>query len=149
MTALQAKEICGWIYEPPYDIYGWLPWEEMQALDIEFGDPDIRMKQYISILSTEGELCGFSQIFPLQGVLRLGLGMKPDWCGRGMGKNFVQTVTQEARRRNPHAEIDLEVSTWNERAIRVYEKAGFQITDSYELRTAEGLKSFYCMVYQP
>ncbi|MEX3620515.1 GNAT family N-acetyltransferase [Paenibacillus glucanolyticus] len=149
MREEHAEEICTWSYPPPYDIYGFLPWEQMKGLEVEFGDPIIRQQQYISILDDQDSLWGFAQLFPMHEVTRIGLGMRPDWCGRGMGKRFMQTITQEARRRRPTDEIDLEVMTWNERAIRAYEGAGFRITDTYERLTPQGKGIFHCMVYEP
>ncbi|WP_106769497.1 GNAT family N-acetyltransferase [Paenibacillus faecalis] len=149
MNSNHAAEICSWTYPPPYNIYGWLPWEQMKELAIEFGDPEIRKQQYLSILDEKQRLWGFAQLFPLEGVTRLGLGMRPEWCGLGMGKQFVESIVTEARRRRPDDEIDLEVLTWNKRAIRTYVKAGFEITDTYEKMTPTGKDLFYCMVYKP
>jgi len=56
-------------------------------------------------------------------------------------------IVKEARRRAPHDEIDLEVLTWNDRAIRTYEKAGFERTDTYRRMTPSGMAQFHCMVY--
>lgn len=147
MTSDQAAEVCTWSYPAPYNIYGWLPWDQMEGLGVEFGDPDIRKQQYISIVDEQDRLWGFAQLFPMEGVTRIGLGMRPDWCGLGMGKNFVLTIVDEAKCRKPNDEIDLEVLTWNERAIRTYLRAGFQITDTYERRTPTGNSLFHCMVY--
>ncbi len=147
MRTEHAALICNWQYEPPYNIYGWLPWEQMQQLGIEFGDPQLREQQYVSILDATGELCGFAQFFPLTGTIRLGIGMRPDLCGYGYGESFMRAITEAAIERNPDAEIDLEVLTWNQRAIRTYQKAGFHITDTYSRRTPDGMKPFYCMVY--
>ncbi|WP_151737985.1 GNAT family N-acetyltransferase [Paenibacillus tengchongensis] len=147
MESFHAQEICGWDYKPPYNIYGWLPWEQMQALGIEFGDPKLRGEQYVSVLSGSGELCGFAQLFPMEGVVRLGIGMKPALCGQGMGHLFMKAIVKEALKRYPECEIDLEVLTWNQRAIKAYHKCGFTITDTYERRTPSGDKPFYCMVY--
>lgn len=147
MEEAHARDICSWTYPPPYDIYSFGPWERMKALEIEFGDPDLRRDQYLSVLTESGELAGFAQIFPMVEVSRLGIGMRPDWCGQGLGKSFVQAVVREALRRHPQHEVDLEVLTSNKRAIRTYEKAGFSITDQYERRTPVGMQPFYCMVY--
>ncbi|CAM4501041.1 GNAT family N-acetyltransferase [Paenibacillus typhae] len=147
MEASHAEDICGWEYRPPYNIYGWLPWEQMQALGIEFGDPQLRTEQYVSVVDEEGDLCGFAQLFPMEGVVRLGIGMRPELCGHGRGHSFMNAIVQAALERYPDREIDLEVLTWNQRAIRTYQKCGFTITDTYERRTPSGDKPFYCMVY--
>ena len=149
MTEEEAQDICTWKYEPPYQLYGFLPWEQMKALGIEMGDSDIRRKQYVSVKNRNEELIGFAQYFPLVGVTRIGLGMRPDLLGHGKGAAFVQAIVSDAARRHPEDEIDLEVLTWNHRAIRAYQTAGFLITDTYERPTPEGMGEFHCMVYQP
>ncbi|MFC3750658.1 GNAT family N-acetyltransferase [Paenibacillus sp. GCM10012306] len=148
METSHAEDICHWSYEPPYNIYGWMPWKQMEELGIEFGDPQLRSQQYVSVLNDEGDLCGFAQLFPMEGVVRLGVGMRPELCGHGMGQYFVRAIVQAAVRRYPEREVDLEVLTWNQRAIRTYQKSGFTITDTYERMTPTGSKPFYCMVYE-
>ncbi|ULO07472.1 GNAT family N-acetyltransferase [Paenibacillus sp. 19GGS1-52] len=147
MEIRHAKDICEWIYKPPYNIYGWMPWEQMQALNIEFGDPQLRQEQYVSVINDQEILCGFAQLFPMEGVVRLGIGMRPDLCGHGLGHLFVGSIVEAALKRYPEREIDLEVLTWNQRAVLTYRKCGFTITDTYERRTPTGDKPFYCMVY--
>ena len=149
MQEKHAAEVCSWRYDPPYDIYSWLPWEQMQALEVEFGDAQLRSEQYVSILDEGDELVGFAQYFPLIDVTRLGIGMKPDLCGYGYGHLFVSAIVEEALRRAPRNTIDLEVLTWNKRAIRCYEHVGFSITDEYDKMTPKGVsQTFYCMVFQ-
>jgi ribosomal-protein-alanine N-acetyltransferase len=147
MTTDHAADICQWNYEPPYNIYGWMPWEQMETLGIEFGDPQLRSEQYVSVVNDQGDLCGFGQLFPMEGVVRLGIGMRPELCGHGWGQPFVDVIAQAALDRYPGREVDLEVLTWNQRAIRTYQKSGFTITDTYERMTPTGSKPFYCMVY--
>lgn len=149
MDEYHAAAICEWHYDPPYNIYGWLPWDQMKALEVEFGNATLRQEQYVAILDEEDTLTGFAQYFPMIGVTRLGLGMHPERCGQGRGSDFVRVIAEEARRRNPQNEIDLEVLTWNGRAIRAYEAAGFELTDTYERQTPDGKKPFHCMVYRP
>ncbi|ASS67757.1 GNAT family N-acetyltransferase [Paenibacillus sp. D51F] len=149
MTERHAEEVCGWRFEPPYDVYNNDPWEVLRKLEIEIGDPKLRQEQYAAVVDPEdGELMGYAQFFPIQGVTRLGLAMRPDLCGDGLGPAFVSLLVQEAKRRKPGDEIDLEVLIWNRRAKRAYEKAGFRLTDTYERGTPEGPKMFHCMVYK-
>lgn len=141
-----CREICGWRYEPPYDTYNWSEWEQMNEEESEFADPVIRETQYSAVLDAEGTLCGFAQFFPLEGVTRLGLGMRPDLCGQGIGVAFVEAIVREAILRKPENEIDLEVLRWNVRARTVYERAGFRVSDEYRRNTPVGNADFYCMV---
>lgn len=148
MTLEHGRDISEWDYPTPYNIYEWMPWNQMVELSIEFGDNTLRAEQYTSIINEHEELCGFAQFFPLERVTRLGIGLRPDLCGQGLGTSFVQSIVHEAIRRKPQDEIDLEVLTWNKRAIQVYLKAGFEITDTYERMTPDGYKPFYCMVFR-
>lgn len=149
-----GPEVCAWRYEPPYDLYDWPLWNDMLARSEEFADPQLRESQFVSVVNYGGELVGFGQLFPLTGesggtIVRLGLGMKPELCGqgRGFGAAFVRLLVAEAKRRSPGCTVDLEVMTWNERAIRTYARAGFAVTDTYVRSTPTGPGEFHCMVY--
>ncbi|MCS7464848.1 GNAT family N-acetyltransferase [Paenibacillus doosanensis] len=148
LTEKHCRDICTWRYPVPYDIYNWPSWEEMLKKQEEFADPQLREEQYRAVLDTDGELVGFAQFFPMVGVTRLGLGMRPELCGQGYGAEFVRAIAAEAARRAPADEIDLEVLIWNIRAYRVYEKAGFVHTDTYERMTPTGMEPFHCMVWK-
>lgn len=147
MTRDQAEELCGWRYEPPFDLYRWADWPRMKEEGIEFGDDAIRERQYISAVDAQGRMIGFVQLFPIVGVTRLGLGLRPDLCGRGLGPAFARAAAEEALRRAPGDAVDLEVLVWNARAVRAYSKAGFAIEDTYERLTPTGPAEFHCMVY--
>lgn len=147
LTEQQAELICSWRYLAPYDLFNWPNWSVMQQEAMDFGDPEIRMQQYIAILDKQDHFVGYAQLFPLEGVTRLGIGLRPDLCGKGYGHLLVRTIAEEARRRKPHHEIDLEVLTWNARAIASYAKSGFAVTDTYERMTPTGLAEFHCMVF--
>jgi ribosomal-protein-alanine N-acetyltransferase len=53
-------------------------------------------------------------------------GLRPDLTGRGPGLAFVQASLDFARQAFAPASFVLYVYTWNERAIRVYERASFR-----------------------
>ncbi|GLX71361.1 GNAT family N-acetyltransferase [Paenibacillus glycanilyticus] len=143
-----ARQICDWHYAEPYDLYKWPSWDKMQKDEIEFGDPVLRRMQYAAVVNREQKLIGFAQFFPIIGVTRLGLGLHPALCGRGIGTDFTLLLVREAFRRAPQNSVDLEVLSWNHRAIRVYERAGFVIDDTYVKKTPEGPAEFHCMVYK-
>ncbi|WP_317971218.1 GNAT family protein [Paenibacillus sp. CCS19] len=147
MSREHAEELCNWRYEAPFDLYGWSDYHVMEAEGIEFGDADIRSQQYMAVLDQNGQMIGFVQLFPLLGVTRLGLGLRPDRCGQGLGAAFARATAEQALKRAPQDEIDLEVLTWNVRAIRAYQKAGFHIADTYVRPTPTGEAEFHCMVF--
>ncbi|OAS15550.1 acetyltransferase [Paenibacillus oryzisoli] len=172
LTETACQELCAWSYPDPYAVYNWPSWTTMLDNKSEFADSQIRDEQYRGVVDHNGILIGFVQFFPIVGVTRLGLGLRPDLCGKGygtsssegrgtvgsnngdtpvsaqgLGTQFVQLLVAEAQYRNPEQEIDLEVLVWNERAIRAYQRAGFTITDTYEKWTPTGSADFHCMVY--
>jgi ribosomal-protein-alanine N-acetyltransferase len=157
LTEQHCKEICSWSYPAPYDIYNWPSWGIMVAQEMQFADPDIRKAQFAAVVrmdelnpdvnQLEVELIGYVQYFPMDGVTRLGLGIRPDLCDKGLGVIYMETILKEALVRESNNEIDLEVHTWNKRAQKTYAKAGFVTLDEYERMTPTGVGRFYCMVY--
>ncbi len=148
LTQAHAQAICNWRYPPPYDIFNRTSWQQLEAAEVDLGDSVTRSAQYLSIIDRSGQLCGFVQLFPLVGTMRLGIGLRPDLCGQGMGAELMQRLIQEARRRAPGQHIDLEVPQWNARAIKTYQRAGFVISDSYPLKIGSQWQHVYCMVLE-
>jgi [ribosomal protein S18]-alanine N-acetyltransferase len=153
MTERDAQIICSWRYDPPYDRYNWESWETLACLGKELADPQIRSEQYRSAL-LNGELSGFIQLFPMAadssaGVIRLGLGLRPELCGRrrGIGAALARFAANYIVRLYPGWTVDLEVSADNLRAIAAYQRAGFTIDDTYELPTPKGPAPTHCMIW--
>jgi len=57
--------------------------------------------------------------------VEIGVGLRPDLTGRGLGLPFVRAGLELARRRCHPQTFSLYVATFNRRAITVYERAGF------------------------
>ena len=57
--------------------------------------------------------------------LEIGLGLRPDLTGRGLGAAFLAAGLDFARERFAPDRFTLAVATFNERAITVYKRAGF------------------------
>ena len=151
MSETHAMKICEWRYAAPYDTYNWPAWDIVQKQEIEFGDHDIRSSQYRSIIDGNETLIGFVQLFTLLETVRISLFLAPAFCGNGIGGQAIHWAIDEALLSYPNYEIDLEVETWNKRAIACYLRAGFNISDQYELpsRTGQPMKEVFCMVYEP
>ena len=54
----------------------------------------------------------------------LGMGLLPEWRGRGLGQRLLEATLGQARR-SGFKRIELDVHADNQRAIALYEKAGF------------------------
>jgi ribosomal-protein-alanine N-acetyltransferase len=76
--------------------------------------------------ATTGELVGFFELKPRLTEVELGLGLRPDLTGRGLGGPFVQAGIALARERHPGMRLFLLVAVFNDRARKVYERAGFR-----------------------
>lgn len=121
MTQGDAEVVAAWHYEPPYDFYDF----EADPDDyVEILDPARRKGDYHSV-HLEGELVGFFSFRPHDDGLELGLGLRPDLAGNGIGLEFVEAGMAFGREKFGLDAFWLDVATWNERAKRVYERAGF------------------------
>ncbi|MEP7210854.1 MAG: GNAT family N-acetyltransferase [Alphaproteobacteria bacterium] len=58
---------------------------------------------------------------------RLGMSVARDWRGRGVGRRLMQAAIAEARKWDGFRRIELDVVSWNEPAIALYESLGFVV----------------------
>lgn len=118
-------ELAAWRYPAPYDFYD--------------GDaePVLDPERFYAAHDESGELVGFLYFEDKGGgALEIGLGLRPDLTGRGLGLAFFRTGLDFARERFRPDRIVLNVAAFNERAIAVYERAGFRRTGSHVRRFA-------------
>jgi ribosomal-protein-alanine N-acetyltransferase len=80
-----------------------------------------------------------------QSALDVGLGLRPDLVGRGLGLAFVEAGLDFAHETFAPASYRLSVATFNRRAIAVYERAGFRATRSFIQHTNGGDHEFVAM----
>jgi RimJ/RimL family protein N-acetyltransferase len=136
LTRADAKRICTWRYPPPYDFYN-IDESSMQ----ELLDP---ANHCIAVDDQTGSLLGFFTFGASARVrgasrtglyqepaLDIGLGMRPDLAGQGHGLAFVDAGLHYSRERFQPVRFRLVVAAFNARAIRVYERAGFQLRASF------------------
>ena len=137
MNEEDARAVLAWRYEGPYAVYN------MQD-DSDEGVAGLldRRSPHYAVREEAGELVGFfgfgssayvtgsaePHLYSENNTITIGLGMRPDLTGRGngLGLAFVNAGLDFARREFAPDFFRLFVLTFNERAIRVYEKAGFQ-----------------------
>lgn len=77
--------------------------------------------------------------------VEIGLAMRPDLTGRGLGLAFVASGMDFARARYAPTRFTLDVATFNERARKVYERAGFRPAGTFTRNTREGPREFLAM----
>jgi RimJ/RimL family protein N-acetyltransferase len=106
--------IAGWRYEPPYEFYN--------------GDQElVKNPERYFIARDDDDVApvGFYYFEQKDDALEYGLGLRPDLTGRGLGLEFFRAGLEFGRERYLPGRVRLFVAAFNERAIKVYERAGF------------------------
>ncbi len=129
-----ARRIQAWRYDGPYAVYDPGPGEEtLQA----FLDP---RNAYYAISDEAGDLVAYACFGPDARVpggdyddaaLDVGLGMRPDLTGRGLGLGMVEAILDFARGAYAPTAFRLTVAAFNRRALRVYQRAGFRLVQAF------------------
>ncbi len=116
--------LAAWRYPPPYDFYD--------------GDaePVLNPERYFEARDEDGLLIGFYYFEPKPPDLDYGLGLRPELTGRGLGLEFFLAGLAFARERYRPSHVFLHVAEFNERARKVYERAGFRVVSAH-VRTFE------------
>lgn len=149
MDEANAHMIQSWNYEVPYNIYNWEASDDIsEMLD--------RRSPHYAVKDEHGELIGFfsygssalvwdsgePHLFCENNTITIGLGMRPDLTGKGLGLAFVNAGLDFASNQFKPDFFRLFVLTFNQRAIRVYEHAGFQRVEIYVQPNANGDREF-------
>jgi RimJ/RimL family protein N-acetyltransferase len=153
MTEAEARAVAGWRYDGPYALYDG---SDDPAALAEMLDP---ANPYYAALTPAGEFVGYfcygppatvggerhRDAFGGEGVLDVGLGMRPDLTGRGLGLAFVRAGLDFARARFAPRRFRLAVATFNRRAIAVYGRAGFRREGAIVVDGPDGGREFAIM----
>ena len=122
MTQKEAEAVAAWHYPEPYFFYDWTA----DADDLrELLEPELRGEAYWAVRDEADELVGYFSLKPKGDAVEVGLGLRPDLTGQGLGAAFLAAGLDFARGRFSPERFTLAVATFNERAIKVYERAGF------------------------
>lgn len=141
LTPSNALEILTWRYQPPYDIYDPIP----SDLDC-FLNPNYR---YHQVLDQRGQLvgyCCYGEDARVPGgdysrgepeVLDVGIGLKPELTGQGLGKGFVGAVLEFARQAFHPAYFRVTVADFNQRSRKTFQNLGFSAGIQFTRELAE------------
>jgi RimJ/RimL family protein N-acetyltransferase len=145
-----ARAIRQWRYDGPYAAYN----AENDAGDVS--EELDRRSPYVAARDETDSLVGFFSfgtsaevsehaepaLYGPDRSIAVGLGLRPDLTGRGLGLSFVEAGLAFAREHYAPASFRLYVLSWNERAIRVYERAGFTQVRVFTQRNMHGENEF-------
>ncbi|UED77516.1 GNAT family N-acetyltransferase [Brevibacillus sp. DP1.3A] len=137
MTITDAEQVATWQYPQEYSFYDFenSPETFQELLD----------GTYYSVQDNHGQLTGFfcfglnaqvpearkQNLYKGENVLDIGLGMKPDMTGKGIGFSFLQAGIEFAKQQFEPKYLRLSVASFNHRAIKVYTRARFKETASF------------------
>lgn len=123
MTETRASAIVAWRYEEPYAFYDM----DQDPDDVrEFLDADTWGRSLFAVVDGQGELIGDCSYKQNGDTVAIGLGLRPDLTGQGLGLAFVLAGLDFARQEFSPRRFLLSVALFNRRAQLVYERAGFQ-----------------------
>lgn len=135
--------ICGWEYSGDYAMYNNPPYEEQKKNGVGFANSKNNFYSFY-----DGTiLIGFINLCKEETEIFFGIGVNPEYCNKGYGQQMTKAAFEISKDLFPGKPLYLEVRTWNARAVRCYEKAGFHIVgEPIHQRTSAGDGIFYHMV---
>ena len=129
MTIEYARAISLWKYDGIYSVYD----HSGDNLD------DFMDGAHFVCIDTDGKLTGYfcfgknariptveADVYD-EGFLDIGLGLKPDLCGKGNGLLFFNIGLDFAKKFYGTTHFRLAVAGFNERAVKLYKRAGFYV----------------------
>jgi len=143
MTETHAYAIVAWHYDGPYTFYD----VDQDPDDVrEFLDSETWGKTMFAVVDEQGELVGFFSCKQDGATVMIGVGLRPDLTGHGLGLAFIHAGLDFARQTFVPQHFRLSVALFNRRAIRVYEQAGFQPIKTVMVETNGGQHEFLDMM---
>lgn len=113
-----AAVVDAWSYDPPYDFY-------------DGEDEPVLNTERFFVVRDGDEIVAFYYFDARQDSVEIGLGLRPDLTGKGLGLEFFLEGVAFAHDRFPGRRVTLNVAAFNERAITIYERAGFRRTGEH------------------
>jgi RimJ/RimL family protein N-acetyltransferase len=146
MNYEEANQISNWIYEEPYAIYSM----DQSAECIN----ELLNGDYYSVTDIDNNLIGYFcfgksaqvpvgnqfGVYEMDNITDVGLGIKPDLCGQGFGEDFIKKGLDFAQHKRSSIRFRLTVASFNQRAIKVYQRVGFTKVNSFK-RISENIET--------
>lgn len=141
------QKVATWRYEEPYTLYNGSTISS-GLMAFLYLRPLFRWIGYdcLAVDDEHGNFVGLFQFSRQWGsAITIGLAMHPDFTGKGHGLAFVQAGLAKARYLYAPTTFCLVVAAFNQRAQKVYERAGFQTIKEFTRTMPQGREAFYKM----
>lgn len=136
-----ALDIATWEYDGEYSFYNNNKTEAKKQWA-----SNIHNEENTFVLYNErNELIGNCSFDYDDGQIMLGVQMRPNLTGKGMGTETVKSILDFGREKYKFDNIELLVAKFNKRAIKVYEKLGFKNIDEFIWNVNGEEKEFIAM----
>ncbi|MEZ4867254.1 MAG: GNAT family N-acetyltransferase [Caldilineaceae bacterium] len=135
ITRQHALLLTSWRYAPPYDVYNrndppsdaeiayWLdPAVACHAVMDASQNSDVDALVAFCTFGPDGQVGGGDY---RRDALDIGMGVRPDLTGQGLGAHFAQAAIDFARQTYHPPALRVTIAAFNQRAIRVWEKLDF------------------------
>ena len=139
-----AREFVNWEYEPPYDVYNCPPDEIGDAVQYNI-DPANNVYAMLDQNETLIGYCSYGKDAQVPGgdyseaALDIGLMIKPELTGQGLGSDYAREVIENGIDKYTQKKLRVTIAAFNKRAIRTWEKNGFQQTQNFK-RSMDGME---------
>jgi len=158
LTEQNAREICSWRYPDEYSVYNFSDWETVLENGWDLSIKEKRDAEYVAVLQMEEliqtdelnlkvVLIAYGRISTIHNTTYIGIGLKPECCGLGLGTDIMNLLIDTAKERMPNKIIAVEVREFNKRALVCYKKIGFVEKDRYRKQTLMGEDEFIYLEY--
>lgn len=143
-----ARQVSRWRYEGVYAFYNQ---DALPMLTVALFRAPLRVTGFEAFVVfddavTEGDSrIGIFTFIRRVETVEIGLALRPDLTGRGLGLAFVEAGMDFARTRYAPTRFTLDVADFNARARRVYERAGFRAAGTFTRSTRDGPRVFLAM----
>jgi [ribosomal protein S18]-alanine N-acetyltransferase len=126
-----AEAVGSWRYQGPWSVYDPRPGD----------DPLSAVAGYDAVVDDAGSLVGFvcvgqearvPGLAEADGIIDIGVGMRPDLVGRGLGRHFGAVVLDHVRGRCGDRPLRAVVQGWNERSLRLARGLGFRDAGTHQ-----------------
>ena len=135
--------LSAWEYPGEYAMYNSEPYEVQKRTGSGFANPQNCFYSFYD----GNRVIGYVNLREKETGLFLGMGVHPDACNQGYGRQIIHIAYEIAQKQFQHTQLHLIVRAWNARAVRCYEKAGFRMEGApFCQTTPSGEDTFYRMI---